>query len=535
MAACRWTAAAALLAALAPPAGGREREHDVPLRRRTPFTYLFDTRTASGATLGTETILRRTGWKLLPADDLSHKFTGDAVACNDKLLVVLRRKGLGAEVYRRTDRGCRLRAVLLPCAAGDDAATGLAAVTAAENTPAAVMLAATYKTRAGKRVAVSFRLTAGMALLEVRPGDAAAGLRARDGADFLLVPDFFAEDFAFVRPGPGGRRVGLPAENCLLSLLRGGDDIAMYVWPSSRQNADVLPPQAGRDGSGGCQIEFAPRRSIWLALLHRPGIWHARDLAAGARPAVPPGWKPPFPAKWRCAPVAGAGGPVRAVVYPIDRTQQTPLNVFCPMDAMRNALGVGPCQYVLQAEGLGGDAATPAFVARWIERQLDRKRTSGQVETVRERLEEMVRLTGRVRGRIAGYGQAAKRIRADCAASTGEKASAGLARDVLAVLDEMDRHLAAGRKEMGPATRAAKLAGEIAGSLATPAECRRLCGALRALGEAQDRVLARCRMAARRIKQRCRSGGAGDAELARRVGAEVEKLLHRPAADGKED
>ena len=42
-------------------------------------------------------------------------------------------------------------------------------------------------------------------------------------------------------------------------------------------------------------------------------------------------------------------GPV--VVYPINRVEQTPLDVYTVVDVMRNTLGVGPCQHILDVEG----------------------------------------------------------------------------------------------------------------------------------------------------------------------------------------
>src|SRR5262249_47429160 len=42
-------------------------------------------------------------------------------------------------------------------------------------------------------------------------------------------------------------------------------------------------------------------------------------------------------------------GPV--VVYPINRVKQTPLDAYTVVDVMRNTLGVGPCEHILDLEG----------------------------------------------------------------------------------------------------------------------------------------------------------------------------------------
>jgi hypothetical protein len=46
-------------------------------------------------------------------------------------------------------------------------------------------------------------------------------------------------------------------------------------------------------------------------------------------------------------------GPV--VVYPINRVKKTPLDVYTVVDVMRNTLGAGPCEYILDLEGQQGE------------------------------------------------------------------------------------------------------------------------------------------------------------------------------------
>ena len=39
-----------------------------------------------------------------------------------------------------------------------------------------------------------------------------------------------------------------------------------------------------------------------------------------------------------------------AVIYPINRVEQTPTDAYTVVDVLRNSLGVGPCEYILQVE-----------------------------------------------------------------------------------------------------------------------------------------------------------------------------------------
>src|SRR5439155_14604614 len=39
------------------------------------------------------------------------------------------------------------------------------------------------------------------------------------------------------------------------------------------------------------------------------------------------------------------------LLYPINRVKQTPLDSYTVVDVMRNTLGVGPCEHILDLEG----------------------------------------------------------------------------------------------------------------------------------------------------------------------------------------
>ncbi|HUS90412.1 MAG TPA: hypothetical protein VM695_01135, partial [Phycisphaerae bacterium] len=56
----------------------------------SPFVRLYDTAKPSPQPLAPGVVAKRTGWRLVPEGDRTHRFTGDAVFANDKLAVVLR-------------------------------------------------------------------------------------------------------------------------------------------------------------------------------------------------------------------------------------------------------------------------------------------------------------------------------------------------------------------------------------------------------------------------------------------------------------
>src|SRR4030095_10056084 len=158
----------------------------------------------------------------------------DAVFMNDRVAVVFRRNAAGAEVYSRL-ADCKQRAALLPLGA-DGAGGTLSGLKIIENSQASIMLEAALTAKSGAIATFRFRLTAGESLLEVRGAQGAGRLRVCDQAQYVVVPDFFADDMVFDPAAHASDRIGLPAENSVLGLTDQGGAIVACVWPSSRQN-----------------------------------------------------------------------------------------------------------------------------------------------------------------------------------------------------------------------------------------------------------------------------------------------------------
>ena len=103
----------------------------------------------------------------------------------------------------------------------------------------------------------------------------------------------------------------------------------------------------------------------------------------------------------------------KLLIYPLDRSRTTPLTMLLPIDVLRNTLGVGPCQYLLQAEGLASDDdPTPAAVMDEVERLFSRRRDRQSSEEIQQRLEQAVGHIGAVQARLEHYAAGAKRLQA---------------------------------------------------------------------------------------------------------------------------
>ena len=532
-----------------------------------PFACLSDTGTTSTSRLSPEILAAKKGWATVPEDNLTRAFTGDAVIQNDRVAVVLRRDAAGVELYSRSPGGFNHRAALLPL--GADGEGVLSSVKIIENSQAAVMLEAAFKTKTGAIATFRCRVTAGESLLDLRGAQGATRLRICDQSQYVVVPDFFADDMVFDPAAHAGPRIGLPAENSLLGLTDNGGAIVACVWPSSRQNADLLlaGDVAGRKISG-YEIDLPADGRLWIAVMEGPGIWHARRLAeqkAGAELALD--WTPPSPARWR-ADFAAADGTARSfyfadaekgtdttktdtpccfamnrpvvrlgdapgiassrliAVYPIERTRTTPLNVFCLVDIMRNALGVGPCQYVLDAEKLGtGETLTPEPVTHWIEKQFEKKTSKRDVDAIREQLTQMALQVKRTDVRIGQYIDVARNLSRICADYAKTPDGGAAANRLQAIADGM----------ANPATAAFPTIEKLAADVAAQADredalakCQASLAGIRAAGAAQDYALGRLRMSARRLKQEARTLAATNpksAVFAAQIQQQAEQML----------
>jgi hypothetical protein len=558
----------------------------------SPAARLFDTGAAAAEPLLPEAVAARAGWSLVAEDDVSRPFKGDVVLRNDHLTVVLRQGGDGAEVYAETAAGPKCRAAVVPLPQDAPAPAAPSADSAKrstfriiENTTAAVAVEATTVFSGTRTLSVRVRLTTGQPILEVRPGEGAGKLALRGRMDYVVVPDFFSDDRLFHAARIEGSRAGLPAENFFLGLAGGGDAMIMCIWATPTLNADVL---AAGDGPAraitGCEVECLPGKPVWLAFMEGHGLWQGRTVMKDASTTMDHidfDWPKTFAAKWRVSvsrdegdlsfdagtedadrkfkiamakafhvnrtawSVADHGDRVAGeilqfprflsdsgmalVFYAIDRETATPLDVFTPMDALRNTLEVGPCQYILDTEGLTSEeVATPEVVVAWIDKQLQNPDAARAAGEIKARHDAMVAHIGRARQRELRYFdffnstmavmvQKSKSERIlkvfERIWNMGHYNIPGFTRgprDVLYTADQVDEALDAGKM-----------------ALVWPEVAARL----RQIGAFQDRALADCRMAYRDLKQAARAvewdvrATAEDRELARKIRALCEEIL----------
>ena len=399
------------------PVGAQDDNHP-------PFTSLYDTGTTASNPLPGARLGPKSGWTLIPEDVTDYTFQGDAVFLNDRLAIVLRAKGSGAEVYSKSPDGFTARAVLAPDANGESLQRG--AIKILDNNPNAVSLDVTFQSPNGQPRILRFGLNMGQVFVNTQPGEGVKTLRVTSVSRFAVLPDFFADDIVIdARQIPAGK-AELPGENFMMQMLGNGDAILMTVCSQRDQDVGVSLSGDGDDRAiTDSELSYGDGGNIWVTVLDEPGIWHQREIANEDAGKIIPldDWKIPFPAQWRVdwtltnrltdswemltqledgsyykddwfnnpasfgqsdwlrtktrdrwTTVLGLfpypcwtdnhnqgfleplkdqevqfKGP--ALFYPLNRVNTTPLKQYTLVDLVRETLGVGPCQYILDVEG----------------------------------------------------------------------------------------------------------------------------------------------------------------------------------------
>ncbi len=431
-------------------------------------------------------------------------------------------------------------------------------------------------------------------ILEVKPSETMKGVRLLSNLEYGVVPSFVGDDLIFgAATYPSADTLCIPSENVLLGLREGGDSELVMSWPKGKQQVKF---RLG-DSQGKRLIESIDfdndGQSFYLAALSAPGLWHKEALTASYLEkdvAVP--WKRPFPAKWKTQlyeegtrttfvfkPAKGQvwRGVPGSYSYPVwfngDEAfyrlskkvppkgesliyflegQETPASVTTPVDIMKATLGRATCDSILDVAGRklrthhrrGGDGVHRACTCgctEAIQAFFEAREEVAQKEAIRADLEDMVYFVHRHVERIEEYRKFAddtiKFLHGKAGASAELKPYLeGLEQ----IAGEIPQQYEVQKENMKSFAHADDLAQQ------TLALCSKtdtnnlksymdLLKAWRAMGGAQDYVLAQCHTITRRL---CQEAGYAcvdqpkAAALAEEIRARCRRCLRNP--DGYE-
>jgi hypothetical protein len=239
----------------------------------------------------------------------------------------------------------------------------------------------------------------------------------------------------------------------------------------------------------------------------------------------------------------------RVIIYPLGRVASTPVTLFTPIDLMRETLGQGPCEYVLDLAGVkprqaGGDRPILSYATcgLWndhiqpILRQV-RKKPDGSFEPLDEKtkahltqaIEEMGYFVRAVHDRLREYktwgADTAEFCRREAAAKPSVKPIADRA---LALVDRLNADIGRHKFE-GPGSEAdwnARIPELLRMVKADAYADVGTIGKIRDLGNEQDERVSRCRQYVKGVLQEILMQDLGDPDV-RRFAGEVRDRCHR--------
>jgi len=278
----------------------------------TRQTLIWDTRSPFGDAVDMQA---RANWKLVPPDLLTleadpnaassdpgyygreYAFEGDAVVENAHIIAAFWSQKGRVVIYSKSDPQTeKLEFLPLQLKQGP---TKISRCLIVQNTGQAAALEVFFSAGSSSLpVTVAFDRTE---IVEIRPAQDIKGISLAAATRYGVVPNFIGDDLIYnPRRYPSADATCIPSENVFLGLLEGENDVLVVTWPEGRQQVKLMPDAGPQESRLFESVDLEnDGKSIYVALLSAPGIWHKEDLAPSyLEKDIPSSWKRPFPAKW---------------------------------------------------------------------------------------------------------------------------------------------------------------------------------------------------------------------------------------------
>ncbi|MGO8925878.1 MAG: hypothetical protein ACLQU3_03135 [Limisphaerales bacterium] len=138
-------------------------------------------------------------------------------------------------------------------------------------------------------------------IVEIKPAEHMEHVRLSSSIEYGVVPSFIGDDLIFgASERPATNRLAVPSESLFLGLLQGESTELVVTWPKGKQRLSLrFGEENGKPMIQSMDLDN-DARSLYLAALSAPGIWHKEALPPDyLEKDVRIGWKRPFPAKWK--------------------------------------------------------------------------------------------------------------------------------------------------------------------------------------------------------------------------------------------
>jgi hypothetical protein len=138
-------------------------------------------------------------------------------------------------------------------------------------------------------------------IIEIKPAENMRGISLLSPIEYGITPDFIADDLIFnPEEYPEMNTLHIPLENVLLGLLKDQNSVLVVTWPQGEQQIRLVLGDSQEKPRLIESVEIDnDGKSVYLALLDAPGIWHKEVLKPSyLEKDITISWKRPFAAKW---------------------------------------------------------------------------------------------------------------------------------------------------------------------------------------------------------------------------------------------
>ena len=260
----------------------------------------------------------RTNWKPVPTDLLTleldshpaaisdpayygreYSFKGDVVVENEHLTAVFRSRKGRVVIYSKTNLSKKRMEFTPLQLKGKPASITYCSIL--QNTGDEAALEVSFSGREAEDNLSAIFSFGKTEIIEIKPAENMKGMSLLSPIEYGVMPDFISDDLIF-DPGkyPSMTTLHIPSDNFFLGLLRGENDMLVITWPKGKQQMKLVLDNKQREPRLIESVDFDnDGKSIYLALLDAPGIWHKEELKPSyLEKDVAINWKRPFPAKW---------------------------------------------------------------------------------------------------------------------------------------------------------------------------------------------------------------------------------------------
>lgn len=526
----------------------------------------------------------------------AYRFQGDAVLENPACLIVARMGADGLVIFAKAPSGApgnptRL-AEVLPGGAG---ASGfvLDQVEILRNADDEVKLQLLPKDPEKNAARLQIALDRSP-LVTFLPSAQLATLRVESRLACGVAPGFGPDDLIYAASSfPEGSALEIPSDRVAVGLLEGGQHALTFTWPGrDRETRWVLgSTDAGRQLTAfTCATGGDP---LYIGIQSAPGLWHRETLGAGfLEKDKKLSWQPPFPARWQTqlyetdvrttfrfrtgrqeiwrgvvggiiypAWIQGSDAFLRlgkkvlpkgdAVFYALEPSD-TPGSVMTPFDLVQSALGRVACAEIFDTAarqlrthhrraGDGVHRACTCGCTEVIQAMFDKGEEVKCRDQIQGALDDMLFFVDRHLQRIDEYLGFARSLSQQLGpAATAHPEGREYFQNLASITAEFTREYEAQKELMKSKAHAETLLRQTLAltDKQDPANLKASQDVLKAwrdMGGAQDYVLARFHMLARKISQEAGYGCARHPALvpvARQVRSQCQQILRNP--DGYE-